>query len=200
MMVKRPTAKVIPLRAAAPTTRKKTAGEILLERQRKKTEDRARAAALSTVPDPPKPEREVEPIAPVVDADAEGEPALLAAKQPKKAKPAKAKKPAKVKAPKKAKPAPKAKAKPAAKPVKQRGERKAKAPDLLTPKPPTKTDRLIHALRSKSGTTIAEAAGKLEWKDHTVRGAIFGGLKKKGLLVTTEVVEGRGRVYRLPAA
>jgi hypothetical protein len=34
-----------------------------------------------------------------------------------------------------------------------------------------------------------------------VRGAISGGLKKKlGLVIASEKVEGRGRVYRLPAA
>jgi hypothetical protein len=36
------------------------------------------------------------------------------------------------------------------------------------------------------------------WLSHTVRGAIAGALKKKlGLNVTSEKVEGRGRVYRI---
>jgi hypothetical protein len=38
-----------------------------------------------------------------------------------------------------------------------------------------------------------------DWQSHTVRGAMAGGLKKTlGLEVTSEKVEGRGRVYRLP--
>ncbi|WP_371056873.1 DUF3489 domain-containing protein, partial [Rhodosalinus sp. K401] len=44
---------------------------------------------------------------------------------------------------------------------------------------------------------IAEATG---WQPHTVRGAFAGALKKKlGLEVTSEKVENRGRVYKLPA-
>ena len=38
------------------------------------------------------------------------------------------------------------------------------------------------------------------WQNHTVRGAVAGALKKKlGLDVISEKIEGRGRVYRLPA-
>ncbi len=38
----------------------------------------------------------------------------------------------------------------------------------------------------------------LDWRPHTVRGALAGALKKKlGLEVTSEKVEGRGRVYHL---
>jgi hypothetical protein len=36
------------------------------------------------------------------------------------------------------------------------------------------------------------------WLPHTVRGAIAGALKKKlGLQISSEMVEGRGRVYRI---
>ena len=39
------------------------------------------------------------------------------------------------------------------------------------------------------------------WQSHTVRGAMAGALKKKlGLEVTSEKIEGRGRVYGLPSA
>ncbi|MDB5540557.1 MAG: hypothetical protein JWQ89_2284 [Devosia sp.] len=38
------------------------------------------------------------------------------------------------------------------------------------------------------------------WHAHSVRGAISGNLKKKlKLEVTSEVIEGRGRVYRIVA-
>ena len=45
---------------------------------------------------------------------------------------------------------------------------------------------------------IVEAIG---WQPHSVSGAISGALKKKlGLTVESEVVEGRGRVYRIVGA
>lgn len=65
----------------------------------------------------------------------------------------------------------------------------------------TKQETLIEMLRAEGGATIDEIAAVLEWRPHTVRGALAGALKKKlGLEVTSEKVEGRGRVYRLPAA
>ena len=65
----------------------------------------------------------------------------------------------------------------------------------------TKQAALIDMLRAADGATIAEIAASTGWQAHTVRGAIAGALKKKlGLDVTSEMVEGRGRVYRLPAA
>lgn len=65
----------------------------------------------------------------------------------------------------------------------------------------TKQEALIEMLRTPGGATIEEISTALEWATHTVRGAMAGPLKKKlGLEVTSEKVEGRGRVYRLPAA
>lgn len=62
----------------------------------------------------------------------------------------------------------------------------------------TKQDALIEMLRAPGGATIAEIATALQWEAHTVRGAMAGPLKKKlGLEVTSEKVEGRGRVYAL---
>ena len=56
-------------------------------------------------------------------------------------------------------------------------------------------------LRAPDGATIEEIMAALEWAAHTVRGAMAGALKKKlGLEVTSEKVEGRGRIYRLPPA
>lgn len=53
-------------------------------------------------------------------------------------------------------------------------------------------------LKRPEGASIAEIAAAFGWQAHTVRGAIAGTLKKKlGLEVTSEKVEGRGRVYRL---
>ena len=62
----------------------------------------------------------------------------------------------------------------------------------------TKQESLIEMLRAPGGATIEEIATALEWAAHTVRGAMAGPLKKKlGLEVTSEKVEGRGRVYAL---
>jgi len=62
----------------------------------------------------------------------------------------------------------------------------------------TKQALLIDLLERKKGATIAEAVEATGWQPHSVRGAISGNLKKKlGLIVTSTVVEGRGRVYRI---
>ncbi|MBB5224638.1 ribosomal protein L24 [Amaricoccus macauensis] len=65
----------------------------------------------------------------------------------------------------------------------------------------TKQETLIEMLRAEGGATIDEIVAQTGWQSHTVRGAMSGALKKKlGLELTSEKVEGRGRVYRLPAA
>lgn len=56
-------------------------------------------------------------------------------------------------------------------------------------------------MRASDGATIEEIMVAFDWAAHTIRGAMAGALKKKiGLEVTSDKVEGRGRVYRLPAA
>ena len=67
-----------------------------------------------------------------------------------------------------------------------------------TPRAGTKQASLIAMLRAPDGATIEEITAATGWQAHTVRGAIAGALKKKlGLDVTSEKVEGRGRVYRI---
>jgi hypothetical protein len=64
----------------------------------------------------------------------------------------------------------------------------------------SKQAQLIAMLQRAEGATIDELATALGWQSHTVRGAIAGALKKKlGLGVSSEKIESRGRVYRLPA-
>jgi hypothetical protein len=66
------------------------------------------------------------------------------------------------------------------------------------PRANTKQAQLIALLRRREGVTIEQAVKALAWQPHTVRGAIAGALKKKlGLNVTSEKIEGRGRVYRI---
>jgi hypothetical protein len=75
------------------------------------------------------------------------------------------------------------------------------APKARTPREGTKQATLISMLRAPDGATIEEIMAATGWQSHTVRGAMAGALKKKlGLEVTSEKVEDRGRVYRLPAA
>lgn len=75
------------------------------------------------------------------------------------------------------------------------------APKARSPREGTKQAKLIEMLRTEGGATIEEIMGATGWQSHTVRSAIAGALKKKlGLEVSSEQVEGRGRVYRLPPA
>ncbi|MCA3451675.1 MAG: DUF3489 domain-containing protein [Rhodobacter sp.] len=75
------------------------------------------------------------------------------------------------------------------------------APKARTPREGTKQATLIAMLRAPDGATIEEITVATGWQSHTVRGAMAGALKKKlGLEVTSEKVEARGRVYRLPSA
>jgi hypothetical protein len=77
----------------------------------------------------------------------------------------------------------------------------APAPKALTPREGTKQAMLIAMLSRPNGATIEEVIAALHWAPHTIRGAMAGALKKKlGLEVTSEKVEHRGRVYKLPAS
>jgi hypothetical protein len=67
-------------------------------------------------------------------------------------------------------------------------------------RPETKQAILIAQMQRKEGATIGELVRVTGWQAHSVRGAISGALKKKlGLAVTSEKIEGRGRVYRIAA-
>ena len=64
----------------------------------------------------------------------------------------------------------------------------------------TKQEALIAMLRAEGGATIDDIVAALEWRPHTVRGALAGALKKKlGLTITSEKDDQRGRVYRIAA-
>ena len=67
-----------------------------------------------------------------------------------------------------------------------------------TPREGTKQAKLIAMLRAERGATLDEIVATLEWQPHTARGAMSGALKKKlGLTITSEKVDGRGRVYAI---
>lgn len=66
--------------------------------------------------------------------------------------------------------------------------------------PGTKQEALIALLKRPEGASITEIMAVTNWQAHSVRGFISGSLKKTlGLVVTSEKVETRGRIYRLPA-
>ena len=81
----------------------------------------------------------------------------------------------------------------------QAGKPKAKrSAGAVKARTDTKQAKLIAMLRAPDGATIEEVVKAFGWLPHTARGAIYGALKKKlGLSVTSEKVEGRGRVYRI---
>ena len=77
-------------------------------------------------------------------------------------------------------------------------------PPVETPPAPvqrrkgTKQEALIAMLSAEGGASIDEIVAALEWRPHTIRGAMSGALKKKlGLTITSEKVDGRGRCYRI---
>ncbi|MBM3556073.1 MAG: DUF3489 domain-containing protein [Alphaproteobacteria bacterium] len=95
-----------------------------------------------------------------------------------------------------AEPAPKAKPTGRAKTGSKQGSAKAPRPTRAD----SKQAQLIAMLKRKEGASIDEIAKAFDWQPHTVRGVIAGVLKKKlGLEVTSEKVEGRGRVYAIRA-
>ena len=83
------------------------------------------------------------------------------------------------------------------------GTAPAVQPDLTPPtqRKGTKQAQLIDMLKVPEGATIEEIVTATGWLCHTVRGVMSGALKKKlGLTITSDKVDGRGRVYKLPAA
>ena len=77
------------------------------------------------------------------------------------------------------------------------GARKAAKP-ATGERGPTKTDLGLDMLRRKNGVTVAEIGEAFGWLPHTTRAWISATAGKKlGNAIETEVVEGRGRVYRI---
>jgi hypothetical protein len=67
-------------------------------------------------------------------------------------------------------------------------------------KTPSKLDQVEALLKHGAGASIAEIMAATGWQQHSVRGAIAGALKKRGLVITSEKIAGVRR-YRaaLPA-
>lgn len=81
------------------------------------------------------------------------------------------------------------------------------APDVIaavadaatrSPRPGSKLAKVVELLESEAGATIAEIMTATGWQQHTVRGALAGSIARKfDRIVTSEKVEGRGRVYSI---
>ena len=66
-----------------------------------------------------------------------------------------------------------------------------------SPRAGSKLAIIVELLARPEGATISEMAGATGWQEHSVRGALSGILAKRyGVALASEVVEGRGRVYR----
>ena len=63
------------------------------------------------------------------------------------------------------------------------------------PKAPSKLDQVEALLLAPTGASIAELVVATGWQQHSVRGAMAGALKKRGLAITSDKVDGLRR-YR----
>lgn len=80
----------------------------------------------------------------------------------------------------------------------KRRPRKAKMPSDSPPAllvSATKLDRLAALLARPAGASIAEMMSTTDWQAHSVRGALAGALKRRGLQVASEKIDGVRR-YR----
>ena len=68
-------------------------------------------------------------------------------------------------------------------------EATACAPAAKATKQPSKLDQVEMMLLAPTGTTIADIMAATGWQQHSVRGAMAGALKKRGLVITSEKVE-----------
>ena len=97
----------------------------------------------------------------------------------------------------------------AAKPATKRPRKMAREPKTDAAKHPapttapaklqSKADLVLSLLQRSEGATIEQLVAATGWLAHTTRAALTG-LKKKGHVVTSEKLEGQGRVYRVTVA
>ena len=63
------------------------------------------------------------------------------------------------------------------------------------PPPTTKLDQLTVLLARRDGASIADLMSATGWQAHSVRGALAGSLKRRGLVITSDKADGIRR-YR----
>jgi hypothetical protein len=64
----------------------------------------------------------------------------------------------------------------------------------------SKLDTLAGLLCQESGVTVAELCAATGWRTHSVRGAMAGALKKRGLVITSTKADGERRYAAQPEA
>lgn len=74
----------------------------------------------------------------------------------------------------------------------------AKSP--TSTKQPTRLDQLQDLLMRSNGASIAEMMEATGWQSHSVRGAMAGALKKRGLSITSQKVADVRRYHAAVAA
>jgi len=62
-------------------------------------------------------------------------------------------------------------------------------------KAPSRLDQLQHLLSRDNGASIAEMVEATSWQQHSVRSAMAGALRKRGLIITSAKIDGVRR-YR----
>lgn len=67
-------------------------------------------------------------------------------------------------------------------------------------KPPTRLDQLEGLLTRPDGASIAEMCQATGWQSHSVRGAMAGALKKRGLTISSDKIDGIRRYQAGKAA
>ena len=68
----------------------------------------------------------------------------------------------------------------------------SKQPSALFEKaaPPTKLDILQDLVTREGGATLDDMMAATRWQKHSVRGALSGALKKRGVVIVSEKVDG----------
>ena len=67
--------------------------------------------------------------------------------------------------------------------------------DTTSTKAPSKLDQLEALLIRNNGASIAEMIEATGWQQHSVRGAMAGALRKRGLVITSDKSDGTRRYF-----
>ena len=67
--------------------------------------------------------------------------------------------------------------------------------DTTSTKAPRKLDQLEALLIRNNGASIAEMIEATGWQQHSVRGAMAGALRKRGLVITSDKSDGTRRYF-----
>lgn len=74
--------------------------------------------------------------------------------------------------------------------AKSRRRRTRKPATAPATRPTSKLNQLATLLARRKGASIAEMMSATGWQAHSVRGALAGSLKRRGLVITSEKIDG----------